>query len=93
MRECNSRVVPSRVKGRAAILRSLRLLLIRAARFSQYRASTPVDQAWAAVAVDSLTALVVVLDSEAGVAGDVTNNRAVSQTTRTPDGGTAQQDE
>jgi hypothetical protein len=38
------------------------------------------------LAVDSLTALVVVLDSEGGVAGDVTNDRAVSQTPRTQTG-------
>jgi hypothetical protein len=39
--------VASRITGRGAITRSLRLLLIRVGRYAQYRARTPQEQHWA----------------------------------------------
>jgi hypothetical protein len=39
--------VASRIKGRGAITRSLRLLLLRVGRYAQHRARTPQEQHWA----------------------------------------------
>lgn len=49
--------LPSRIKGRPALIRSIRSLLVRVARFGRGRAQTRADQLWAARVIDGLTAL------------------------------------
>jgi hypothetical protein len=46
-----------RVKGKPALVRSLRGLIIRAHRYAQHRATTPADQVWAAALIDGLFAV------------------------------------
>jgi hypothetical protein len=48
--------VPSRIRGRAALLRRLHGLARAAWRFGQHRARTPDEQHFAAVLLDGLTA-------------------------------------
>jgi hypothetical protein len=52
----------SRVKGRPALVRSLRGLLIRVHRYGRCRAATSADQAWAAAVIDALFAALAVAD-------------------------------
>lgn len=47
-----------RVKGRPAIIRSLRSLQIRVARFARYRVTTADDARWAARVGDAIAATV-----------------------------------
>lgn len=56
MRDLDGRRLHSRVTGRAALVRSLRGLLIRGHRFGESRARTRDDLRWAARLVDGLTA-------------------------------------
>jgi hypothetical protein len=62
MRELLGVHLPSRVRGRAALLRRLRALLVAVHRFGGHRASTHDDQRWAALVIDALTATVDVAD-------------------------------
>ena len=55
MREVDGRRVVSRVQGRAALERSIRLLLIRCHRFAQLRAATAADRQWTAKVIDRLS--------------------------------------
>ena len=55
MRELDSRRCPSRVKGRPAIVKSLRALLLRTHRFGRHRARTADDIRWAGALVAALT--------------------------------------
>ena len=48
MRELESRRLPSRVRGRAALVRRLRALLVAVHRFGRARARTRAKVAWAA---------------------------------------------
>ena len=57
MREADGPRLVSRVKGRAAIERSIRLLVIRVHRFGRARAVTAADVSWCARAIDGLQAL------------------------------------
>ena len=50
------RCTASRIKGRPALVRSLRGLLLRVHRFGRGRARTPQDMQWAARVLDSLYA-------------------------------------
>lgn len=61
MRELDARPV-HRVKGRPALLRRLRGLLVAAHRFGRHRATSPGERLWAARLVDGLTATVGVCD-------------------------------
>lgn len=61
MRELDARPV-HRVKGRPALLRRLRGLLVAAHRFGRHRATSPAERLWAARLVDGLTATVGVCD-------------------------------
>jgi hypothetical protein len=56
--------VASRVKGRPAILKSLRLLLIRVHRFGTLRARSEQDKAWAARTLDALEGTLKVATTE-----------------------------
>jgi hypothetical protein len=47
---------PSRIKGRASLVRRLRALLIAAHRFGQHRAVTPSELAFAGCLVEGLMA-------------------------------------
>jgi hypothetical protein len=49
------RGVASRIRGRGALLRSLRGLVIRAHRYGVYRAATADERGWAARLCDDLT--------------------------------------
>jgi hypothetical protein len=51
------RDVRHRVKGRPALERSLRRLLIRVERFGRHRARTPEDMRWCARTIDALSSL------------------------------------
>jgi hypothetical protein len=51
-----------RVKGRPALLRRLRGLLVAAHRFGRARAVTPDDRLWSARLVDALTHTVATCD-------------------------------
>ena len=55
MREVDGRRVVSRVKGRAALEKRLRALLVACHRFGRARANTAVDRQWAAIVIDRLT--------------------------------------
>lgn len=57
MRESDGRRLVSRVRGRQALERSLRLLLIRAHRFGRHRARTTAEREWAARLIDGLSAI------------------------------------
>ena len=50
------RGVASRIKGRPALVRSLRGLLLRVHRFGRHRARSRQDMQWAAVRIDALDA-------------------------------------
>ena len=56
----------SRVRGKAAITRSLRLLLIRTARYGNRRAQRASDFKWSARMIDSLTQTLRVAESHDG---------------------------
>jgi hypothetical protein len=56
MRELDSRRCPSRVKGKPALVKSMRALLIRTHRFANHRARSASDVLWAAAVIDALTA-------------------------------------
>jgi hypothetical protein len=56
--------VVTRVKGKAAITKSLRSLLIRTHRYGRHRAATPEDLGWAAQLIDALTAAVETADRD-----------------------------
>jgi len=47
---------PSRIKGKPALVRRLRGLLVAVQRFSLHRASTEADRWWSARTLDALTA-------------------------------------
>ncbi len=55
MREVSGKRTPSRVRGRAALTRRLRALLLAVHRFGRCRARAPDDIAWAARIIDRLT--------------------------------------
>ena len=63
MRELDSRRTLSRVQGRAALERSIRLLLIRCHRFARLRANTEADLRWAGKVIDQLAPLLYDRDS------------------------------
>jgi hypothetical protein len=54
----------TRVKGRPALIRSLRALLIRVHRFGRARAVSQPDRRWAAALIDALTAAVAEAERE-----------------------------
>jgi hypothetical protein len=54
---------PSRIKGRASLLRRLRSLLIAAHRFGQYRAVTPAEMMFAGRLVDGLRTTLATVES------------------------------
>jgi hypothetical protein len=56
---------PSRIKGRASLLRRLRALVIAAHRFGRHRTATREDCAFAGALVDGLTALLHTVDPSA----------------------------
>jgi hypothetical protein len=56
MRELTRRELPRKVVGQAALTKSLSLLFLRCVRFSQHRARTPAERAWAARLADELAA-------------------------------------
>ena len=60
MRELDGPRLHTRIKGRAAIERSPRLLLIRVHRFGRGRARDRADVAWCARTIDALTALLTI---------------------------------
>lgn len=66
MRELDGRRLPSRIRGRQALERSLRLLLIRAHRYGEHRAGSAADRLWAGAVIDRLRAL---LHDDAPAAG------------------------
>ena len=53
---------PSRVKGRPALVRRLRGLLVAVHRFAKHRATSRADLWWSARTVDALTAALDVAD-------------------------------
>ncbi len=55
MREVDGRRVVSRVRGRPALERSIKLLLIRVHRFGRMRAATAADRQWTAKVIDRLS--------------------------------------
>ena len=57
VRELDSRHLVSRVKGRPALERRMRSLLLAVGRFANYRAFTSRDRRWAAAVVDRLQPL------------------------------------
>jgi hypothetical protein len=57
MREVDGRRMVSRVKGRAALEKRARGLLLAVHRFGRCRAATRGDQLWTARAIDALAAL------------------------------------
>jgi hypothetical protein len=54
MREVDGRRLVSRVKGRAALEKRLRALLVSVHRFGRCRAATEADRQWTARAIDRL---------------------------------------
>jgi hypothetical protein len=62
-------VLPSRIKGRASLLRRLRALLIAAHRFGRGRAQTPDDLRFAAALIDGLTSTLVAVDPAGAPSG------------------------
>lgn len=58
---------PSRIKGRASLLRRLRTLLIAANRYGQHRAVSRDDLAFAGALVDGLSAVLGHVDRAARV--------------------------
>ncbi len=71
MRELDARPV-HRVKGRPALLRRLRGLLVAAHRFGRHRATSPAERLWAARLVDGLTTTVGVCDPGSVIQPDAT---------------------
>jgi hypothetical protein len=66
---------PSRIKGRASLVRRLRALLIAAHRFGQHRAVTPSELAFAGCVVEGLHAtLTAAEDAEARVSSGQPRN-------------------
>ena len=57
LRELDGSRMHSRIKGRAALIRRMRGLLIAVARFAHGRATTREDCLWAARMIDGLTVL------------------------------------
>jgi hypothetical protein len=57
MLEVDGRSMSSRVKGRQAIERSMRALIIRVHRFGTRRTHSAADRLWSARAIDTLTDL------------------------------------
>lgn len=62
MRDLGARPL-HRVKGRPALVRRLRGLLLAVHRFGRARATTPDDRAWTAHVLDVLTAALDVADT------------------------------
>lgn len=62
MRELLGVHQPSRVRGRPALVRRLRGLLLAVHRYGRHRATTPAECLWAARLIDSLTAALDVAD-------------------------------
>ena len=54
----------TRIKGRPALVRRLRALLVACHRFGRCRAVTADDQRWAALVLDGLTATLATADPE-----------------------------
>jgi hypothetical protein len=52
----------SRIAGKGAIVRSLRLLVVRVGRFAHGRATSPTDRWWACRTLDALAAALAVAD-------------------------------
>lgn len=61
MPEINARPV-HRIKGRPALVRRLRGLLVAAHRFGRHRATSPDERQWSAGLVDALTVAVNIAD-------------------------------
>lgn len=57
--------LPSRIRGRASLLRRLRALLLAAHKFGRGRACTPDDLAFAAQLIDGLTSTLAAADPAA----------------------------
>ena len=64
MRDLVGRSMPTRVKGRPALVRRLRALLVAVHRFGRCRATTAADRQWTARALDALTVALTVATSE-----------------------------
>jgi hypothetical protein len=61
MRDLDGRRMTTRVKGRAALERSLMSLLLRVHRFARVRAATAGDRTWAAEAIAGLQSTLAAL--------------------------------
>ena len=57
MRELNGRRSPSRVRGRPALEKALRRVLLRTHRYARHRATSRRDLLWSARVIDGLDAL------------------------------------
>jgi hypothetical protein len=55
---------PSRIKGRASLVRRLRALLIASHRFGRHRAATRDEVLFAAQLIDGLTATLAAIESQ-----------------------------
>jgi hypothetical protein len=66
--ELDSRRMDSRIKGRQALEKTLRLLIIRLNRYGEHRARSARDARWAAGAIATLRALLDEQDSDAAAA-------------------------
>jgi hypothetical protein len=76
---------PSRIAGRGAIVRSLRALVFRVGRYTEYRARTADEARWSAVLFDALQSAYQAATADADVRADlarVDQRRARSQKTR-----------
>ncbi len=62
MRELSGVRLPTRVKGRPALVRRLRGLLLAVHRYARHRATAPADRDWCIALLDSLTHAVQVAD-------------------------------
>ena len=65
MRGTRLPIMPSRIKGRASLLRRLHRLRIAAERYAQGRARTPTEVLWTCRLIDGVDDLLVRLDPAA----------------------------
>lgn len=70
MREPLSLRTPSRIKGRPALVRRLRGLLLAVHRYSRHRASSHGDQWWSARTIDALTVALSVATETTSMTND-----------------------
>jgi hypothetical protein len=66
MRELEGRKLHSRIRGRAALERRMRALLIAVHRFARGRATAPAELRWCARVIDSLSAVLALEHSGEG---------------------------